>query len=180
MNKLKIMTPDWRKRNRCSLLRQTENSRLSFLTFRKLNNQYKLSSAQYSHSSYCSLDSAYQSLRACFVCLLGVFRPTGEFFNLYGESDVTITGEGLQISTYMYVRHLSSEGSLTCHTYCDSRHPFIWSSMRACDTHLLLRASGKRAVTACFNHWCLSRLGFEHPSTFRLRGERFNSDDNCN
>ena len=125
MNKLKIMTPDWRKRNRCSLLRQTENSRLSFLTFRKLNNQYKLSSAQYSHSSYCSLDSAYQSLRACFVCLLGVFRPTGEFFNLYGESDVTITGEGLQISTYMYVRHLSSEGSLTCHTYCDSRHPFI-------------------------------------------------------
>ena len=34
-------------------------------------------------------------------------------FHSYG--DVTITGEGLQ----------SSEGSLACHTNCDTGHPFI-------------------------------------------------------
>ena len=45
-------------------------------------------------------------------------------FHLYG--DVTITGEGLQILNN--ARHswpLSSEGSLACHTYCDTGHPFI-------------------------------------------------------
>ena len=47
-------------------------------------------------------------------------------FQSYG--DVTITGEGLQILTYMYARPsrpLSSEGSLACHAYGDTRHPFI-------------------------------------------------------
>ena len=45
-------------------------------------------------------------------------------FVAYG--DVTITGKGLQILTY--ARHLwplSSEGSLACHIYCDTGHPFI-------------------------------------------------------
>ena len=125
------MTPDWRKRNRCILLRQTENSRLSFLTFRKLNNQYKLSSAQYSHSSYCSLDSAYQILRACFV-----FSSHWRIFHLYWETQTSpLPVKGCKFQPTFMLRILSSEGSLTCHTYCDSRHPFIWSSMRTCDTH---------------------------------------------
>ena len=34
-----------------------------------------------------------------FVCLLVVFRPTWEFFT-HSYTDVTITGEGLQILTY--------------------------------------------------------------------------------
>ena len=47
-------------------------------------------------------------------------------FHSYG--DITIASEGLQILTY--ARHswpLSSEGSLACHTYCDTGHiiPFI-------------------------------------------------------
>ena len=45
-------------------------------------------------------------------------------FHSYG--DVTIAGEGLQILTYD--RHpwpLSSEGSLTSHTYCDTGPHFI-------------------------------------------------------
>ena len=48
----------------------------------------------------------------------------GEGVVSYG--DVTITDEGLQILTY--ARHLwplSSEGSLACHTYCETGHPFI-------------------------------------------------------
>ena len=54
-----------------------------------------------------------------------------------------MTGEGLQILTY--ARHswpLSSEGSLACHTYCDTGHPFIM-------------------VNYLF-YLGLSRLGFEH------------------
>ena len=46
------------------------------------------------------------------------------FFNSYG--DLTITSEGLQILTD--ARHsstLSSEGSLACHTFHDTGHPFI-------------------------------------------------------
>ena len=51
-----------------------------------------------------------------FVCLfVWLFHSFG---------DVTITVEGLQILTY--ARHswpLSSEGSLACHTYCDTGCP---------------------------------------------------------
>ena len=58
-----------------------------------------------------------------FVCL---------FVNLFVSSifhscgDVTMIGEGLQILTY--ARHpwpSSSVGSLACHTYCETAHPFI-------------------------------------------------------
>ena len=46
--------------------------------------------------------------------------------NFHSIGDVTINGEGLQIVSYMYAGHLwalSSEGSLACHTYCDTGHP---------------------------------------------------------
>ena len=58
-----------------------------------------------------------------FVCLVECIVPL-ENFHSYG--DVTIAGEGLQILTN--ARHswqLSSEGSLTCHTYCDTGLPFV-------------------------------------------------------
>ena len=58
------------------------------------------------------------------VCLFGVFSSHSRIFHSYG--DVTVAGEGQQILTY--ARHswpLSSEGSLACHTYCDTGHPFI-------------------------------------------------------
>ena len=62
--------------------------------------------------------------RSVVVCLFGVFLPTREFFHSYG--DVTITGEELHILTYArHVWPLSSDGSLTCHTYSDPGHPFI-------------------------------------------------------
>ena len=56
-----------------------------------------------------------------FVSLWGIFRPTREIFT-------HVTGEGRQMLTYTRARHswpLSSEGSLACHTYCDTGHPFI-------------------------------------------------------
>ena len=57
-----------------------------------------------------------------FVCL--EFIVPLENFHSYG--DATIAGEGLQILTY--ARHswpLSTEGSLTRHTQCDTGLPFI-------------------------------------------------------
>ena len=58
-----------------------------------------------------------------FVCLFVAFRPTREFF--------TYIGEGLQILTYvLHSWPLKSEGSLACHTFCDTRYPFIMGHLR--------------------------------------------------
>ena len=54
--------------------------------------------------------------------LFGAFFPLENFSLIWRRHHVT--GEGLQILTY--ARHLlSSEGSLACHNYCDTGHPFI-------------------------------------------------------
>ena len=96
-----------------------------------------------------------------FVCLFGVYRPTWR-----------IAGEGLQILTY--TRHswpLSILGSLACHAYCDTGHPFIMViSEDPWHSHLL------PSVKQWKFHYLflgLSRLGFAH-STFRSRGQRSN------
>ena len=63
----------------------------------------------------------YYTLFSLFVWSLS---SHSRIFHSYG--DVTIADEGLQILTY--ARHwwpLSSEASLTCHTYCDKGLPFI-------------------------------------------------------
>ena len=58
----------------------------------------------------------------------------------HSYEDISITSEVLQIFTY--ARHLlplSSEGSLVCHTYCDTGHPFIMViSEDPWHSHLLL------------------------------------------
>ena len=57
-----------------------------------------------------------------FVCLR--FIVPLENFSLIWRRHYN--GEGLQILTYaQHSWPLSSEGSLTCHTYCDTGHPFI-------------------------------------------------------
>ena len=73
--------------------------------------------------------------------------------------DVTTAGKVLQILTY--ARHswsLSSEGSLACHNYCDTGHPFImvisgdlWHSHSGTDP-------------TWFYDLGLSWLGFENPT----------------
>ena len=61
-----------------------------------------------------------------FFCLfVWSLSSHSRIFHSYG--DIIIAGEGLQILT-LYARHswpLSSEGSLTCQTYCDTGQPFI-------------------------------------------------------
>ena len=62
-------------------------------------------------------------------CHISLFVFWGFSFHsriFYSYGDVTIADEGLQILTY--ARHswpLSSEGYLSCHTYCYTGHPFI-------------------------------------------------------
>ena len=79
------------------------------------------------------------------ICLFGVYQS----FHSYG--DVTITGEGLQVLTY--ARHswqLSGEGSLACHTYCDTGHPFNNCHLRGPVTHTYCRAIGNGDLTTVF------------------------------
>ena len=75
-----------------------------------------------------------------------------------------------------YTEHLwplSTDGSLACHTYCDTGYPFTLVIMRTRASHSCYWAFSSGAVTACFNYWVLSHLGFKNP-TFRMRGERSN------
>ena len=68
-----------------------------------------------------------------FVCFTVVLRPTQGYFTYMETSP--IAGEGLQILTY--TRHLwplSSEGSLTCHIYCDTGHRFLLSQSEGQET----------------------------------------------
>ena len=83
------------------------------------NNQ-SINSARHNH---CGTKKKWSHLLCLFVCLFGFFRPTREFFT---HMETSPAGEGLQIFTFD--RHswpLSSEGSLTCHTYCDTGHPLL-------------------------------------------------------
>ena len=62
-------------------------------------------------------------------------------------------------------------GSLVCHTYRDTGHPFIMViSEDPWHSHLMPSFS-QWSCHYCFNDLDLSRLGFEQP-TFPLRGER--------
>ena len=60
-----------------------------------------------------------------FLCVELIYISShSRIFHSYG--DVTFASEGLQILTYpRHLWPLSSEGSLTCHTYCDTDLPFI-------------------------------------------------------
>ena len=88
--------------------------------------------------TYCNPDfygpSHYKMY--CILCLFVWFTYLSRIFHT--KVDVTITGERLQILTYS--RHslpLSSERSLACHTYCDTRHLFIMVVSEDARSHLL-------------------------------------------
>ena len=81
----------------------------------------------------------YYNTLESFDCLfIWSFSSNSRIFHSYG--DVTIASEGLQILTCARRSWpLSSEGSLACHTYCDTWHPFIMViSEDPWHSHLLL------------------------------------------
>ena len=70
----------------------------------------------------CIFDFKYTYINV-FMFVWGLSSHSG---NVHSYGDVTITDEGLQILTYAWQSSpLSSEGSLACHTYCDTGHLFI-------------------------------------------------------
>ena len=63
-------------------------------------------------------------LNYVFVCLLGVFRPTREFFTYMETLPLPVKGCKFwsMLDTY---GHWTLRFFLSCHTYCDTGHPFI-------------------------------------------------------
>ena len=78
--------------------------------------------------------------------MFGDFHPPQQFHSHMATTP--LPNKGLQI--LMYTRQswpLSSEGSLACHTYCDTGNMFnIWS-LKTPDTHTCCRPYGAGFVT---------------------------------
>ena len=118
----------------------------------KVYNTYIVHVANHDHDVRRSFH--FSAISGLFYTFLSAFDGHIRFLSspsmkLISYGDVTITGDGLQILTY--VRHswpLSSEGSLACHTYCDTGHTFIMVISED-PWHSHLFSSG--AASACFN-----------------------------
>ena len=86
------------------------------------------------NSVYVYLETYLTNL-CLFVCGSWSFS---KIFHSYGV--VTFTGDGLQI--FIYTEHLwplSTDGSLACHTYCDTGYPFTLVIIdKPCLSQLLL------------------------------------------
>ena len=92
---------------------------------------------------------------------LGFFVPL-EFFTHMDYRDVTLAMKSCKFWSMLgiYSWPLSSEGSLACHVFCDTGHPFImvisevpWQSHQA---------FSNAAVTTCFYDLGLSQLTQRH------------------
>ena len=109
--------------------------------------------------------------------LVGAFRPTGEFFTHMETSLLPVKGcnfwpvfETHGHSSLRVLERVTSSVTRGIHLQ--------WLSLRTNDTHTNWWAFSSWAVTACFYHLDLSRLGFEH-SNYRLLGEHSNSLHHC-
>ena len=110
-----------------------------------------------------------------FFVFFFCFCPTQKFFTCMETSP--LPGKGCKFLPMLGTHgHWSSsiEGSFACHTYCDTRYPFITVISEDPCTKTYCRAFSSGAVTTCFYDLGMSRLGFEH-LTFRLRGQRSKS-----
>jgi hypothetical protein len=63
---------------------------------------------------------------ALFVCLFVCFQSHEQFFSYLAT--VTIAGDrAANLDLCLALTAFSSEGSFTCHTYCDTKSPFLRS-----------------------------------------------------
>ena len=92
--------------------------------FRELSSNTFTIDTKYGSQRYFSQLSGYRYQyqwveNVSFVCL----GSSTHSWNFHSYRDITMTSERLQIFTYArHFRPLSSEGSLACHTYCDTGH----------------------------------------------------------
>ena len=103
----------------------------------------------------------------------GSLSSHSRVFHSYGY--VTTVGEGLQISTYARnLWQLSSEGSLTCHTHCDTGLPFIMVISKDPWNSHLLPSVWQRSCHYLFLRLRSVATGVRTQIS-RMRGERFTS-----
>ena len=113
--------------------------------------------------------------QSLFLLCLFVWSLSSHSKILHSYGDVIIAGEGLQILTYArHSRSLSSEGSLTCHTYCNTGLPFIMViSEDPLHSHLL------PSVWQWSCHYLFLRFRFvatgDRTPISRMRGQRSTS-----
>ena len=106
-----------------------------------------------------------------FICLDFFFVPLENFSLIRTRHHCQWRTANFDLCLALMSWPLRSEGSLTCHTYCDTGHSFIMViSEEPWHSHIL-PSVWQWNVTTCFYYLGLSRLGFEHP-TFRKRGKR--------
>ena len=118
------------------------------------------------HFWYWLRPITWQCLHLSYLLVWSLLSHS-RIFHSYG--DVTITGEGLQIWTY--ARHswpLSSVGSLACHTYCDTKHPFIMViSEDPWHSHLVQSLAVELSLPICTTKICHGLDSNTQPSTCR-------------
>ena len=110
-----------------------------------------------------------------FFLFVWCFSSQSRIFYSYG--DVTLPANGCKfwpiLGTYDHWAVIKGyyqviKGYSTCHTYCDTGHPFkmvISEDPRTRDTRTCCRAFINEAVNTCLNDLGFSRLGFEHPTS---------------
>ena len=99
-----------------------------------------------------NVETQYKRMYSFIVCLFGVYRPTD-----MEKSPLPVKG------CKFWPMPLSSEGSLACHTYFNTGHPFIMViSEDPWHSHLYCQTFSSGAFTTYFYDLSLSRLEFEH------------------
>ena len=114
----------------------------------------------------------YLELVCQIICL---FVCLGFIFSLENFSLIWIRQWRRRLQILTFTRHswpLCSEGSLACHTYCNTGHPFIMVNSEV-PWHTFCRVFRSGALTTCLYDLGLSRLGFDY-STLRLKDQHSN------
>ena len=114
---------------------------------------------------YLTIAGVFFLFVCLFVCLFGVAVPLENFSLIWRRHHYRRRAANFDLCSAPMA--MGSEGSLACHTSCDTGHPFKMVISED-PWHTYCRAFSGVAVTTCFYDLGLLRLGFEHP-TFRLR-----------
>ena len=125
----------------------------------------------------CGPVRTYACLFVFFVCLFGFIIPLENISLIWRRHHCR-----WRAAILTYARHLwpySSEGSLACHAYYDTVHPFIMVIFED-PWHSYLLPSVWQWNCHLFYDLDLSRLGFEHPTLHLPAGRTWLHGTDCN
>ena len=96
----------------------------------------------------------------CFVCLFGFFRPTWELFTHLETFLLPVKG----CTFWPMLSAHGSEGSLACHTYCNTRRPFMTVISEDPWHSYLMPMLGSGALTTFFSRISSFANGIRTPN----------------